>query len=99
MAGDDLVPMPSAEVSKPPAVEQARGATGVLPPDAERRDEEGIDTDPSSRSAADARRRKAVARAERRTAKDAARQLAALEKREARERKALAKAAARRRGR
>lgn len=40
----------------------------------------------------------APARAEKRAAKQAARQIAALEKREARERKALAKAAARRRG-
>lgn len=39
------------------------------------------------------------AKAEKRSAKAAARQLAALEKREARERKALAKAAARRRAR
>jgi hypothetical protein len=43
------------------------------------------------------RRRKAVAKADRRAAKQAARQMAALEKKEARERKALAKAAARRR--
>jgi hypothetical protein len=43
-----------------------------------------------------ARARKALVKADKRTAKQAARQIAALEKREARERKALAKAAARR---
>lgn len=43
-----------------------------------------------------ARARKALARADKRTAKQAAREMASLEKREARERKALAKAAARR---
>lgn len=43
--------------------------------------------------------RKATVKAQRRTAKEAARQVAAMEKREDRERKALAKAAAKRRNR
>jgi hypothetical protein len=45
----------------------------------------------------EARTRKALAKAEKQAAKQAARRIAALEKREVRERKALAKAAARRR--
>ena len=50
--------------------------------------------DPSSRQQVQAR--KTLAKADERAAKQAARQIAALEKKESRERKALAKAAARR---
>jgi colicin import membrane protein len=54
---------------------------------------------PAPTAREEARRRKAIAKAERQAAKQAARLAAAVEKREARERKALAKAAAKRRRR
>ena len=76
----------------PDAIEQSRQSTATAR-DPERRATVRVDQEAED----DVRRRKAIAKADRRAAKQAARQMAALEKKEARERKALAKAAARRR--
>ena len=107
-AGDRLPPLARSVTNEEPGpVGPRRPVQPEEPPDTTEQSRESSATvrDPERRATVrvdhgaddEVRRRKAIAKADRRAMKQAARQMAALEKKEARERKALAKAAARRR--
>jgi hypothetical protein len=100
-ADDETAELPRANRELPQPAAEDLQVTAEQPLREVRRptlhvDETGVPPLMSTAKQQEARSRKAVAKADKRAAKHAARVVAALEKKEARERKALAKAAARR---
>jgi hypothetical protein len=95
-ADGEVVPAPARHFFQPEkpldTTEQPREPAGAL-----RYPERPGTAEFDRRAGSEVRELRAVAKADKQAAKEAARRLAALEKKEARERKALAKAAARRR--